>query len=316
MKKVVIFVLLLLISIGSAIAQFDAQLSQYMFHINAFNPAAVGESDLIQLTAQLKFETDSTKKGYHTFAGSVNMPLKINNTLHGIGISFLDDQAGLFTNQAVHVQYAYKKRIGKGVLSVGTEIGFVSIGFDGTKVTTIPIGDYHNITADTEIPKTSVSGMSFDMGLGALYSTPQYYGGISVLHLNNPTVHWGDLNEFREYSTLYLTGGYNWALTDTKYVIKPSTLIKTDYSSLQIDLSARLEYDAKYWGGLTYRMDDSVVLFAGINIASGLTIGYSYDLPTKQLTPFYSGSNEILIKYSFAYVFDKINSKYKSIRIL
>jgi len=81
-------------------------------------------------------------------------------------------------------------------------------------------------------------------------------------------------------------------------------------------VSSRMEYDNKYWGGLSYRIQDAVVFMAGINIAGGLSIGYSYDLPTSKIITVSSGSHEIMLVYSFEYVFEKRTSKYKSIRLL
>jgi type IX secretion system PorP/SprF family membrane protein len=322
MKKVVLSFLLLLISIGSVVSQFDPQFSQYMFHNSAFNPAAVGEGDMIQITLQPRIQWVGMPNGGKTTEFSINSPFKIGNINQGIGLKFLNDKVGLFTNQSAHFQYAYKRKIGVGVLSVGADVGFESIGFRGDSVRNNSLlENFYDFSSDTEIPKTAVAGMGFDISIGAFYSTPKYYAGISILHLNNPIVNWGDLNKFQHYGSLYLTGGYNWVLPDSKYIFKPSSLVKVDFSSLdyrrfQWDLTGRMEYDSKYWGGVSYRLQDAVVFLLGINIGSGLSIGYSYDLPTTQILSVSSGSHELLVMYSFAYVFGKRNSKYKSIRIL
>ena len=316
MKKVVFCFLMLLLNISSASSQFDAQLSQYMFHNSSFNPAAVGESDMIQIIGQHRIQWVGMPNGPQTTVFSINSPLKIGNTLQGIGIKFLNDKAGLFTDQSAHLQYAFKKKIGVGVLSIGADLGFVSLGFRGDSVRTSDISEYHNILGDNKIPTTSVAGMSFDMNLGVFYSTQKLYAGISYLHVNNPKVSWGNNIEFKQKGSLFFTGGYNLVIPETKFILKPSTLIKTDMSSVQCDLTGRLEYDYKYWGGLSYRIQDAVVFLAGINISSGLSIGYSYDLPTSQIITVSSGSHEILLMYSFEYIFGKKNSKYKSIRLL
>ena len=315
MKKVVFCFLMLLLNISSASSQFDAQLSQYMFHNSSFNPAAVGESDMIQIIGQHRIQWVGMPNGPQTTVFSINSPLKIGNTLQGIGIKFLNDKAGLFTDQSAHLQYAFKKKIGVGVLSIGADLGFVSLGFRGDSVRASESA-YHNILGDNKIPTTSVAGMSFDMNLGVFYSTQKLYAGISYLHVNNPKVSWGNNIEFKQKGSLFFTGGYNLVIPETKFILKPSTLIKTDMSSVQCDLTGRLEYDYKYWGGLSYRIQDAVVFLAGINISSGLSIGYSYDLPTSQIITVSSGSHEILLMYSFEYIFGKKNSKYKSIRLL
>jgi len=316
MKRVFLSILFLLVCIGSVFSQFDAQLSQYMYHHTSFNPAAAGEGGMIQITGQHRIQWVGMPNAGQTTVFSINTPLKIGKSLNGIGFRFVNDKVGLFTNQTAHLQYAFKKHLGTGVLSVGADVGFVSLGFRGDSVRTIPIGDYHQITDDPEIPTGSEVGMSLDMTLGVFYSTPKVYAGLSYMHLNRPTVNWGEKSEFQLLSTMYFTGGTHWTLPNPKYVLKPSTLLKSDFSSMQLDLSTRLEYDNKYWGGLSYRLQDAVVVLAGINIAGGLSIGYSYDLPTSQIITVSSGSHEILLVYSFEYIFGKRTSKYKSIRIL
>ena len=318
MKKVVLSLFLLLICIGKVVSQFDYQTSQYMFHNSSFNPAAVGDGNMIEITGQHRIQWVGMPNAGQTTVFSINSPLKTDNFNSGIGVKFINDRVGLFTNQTVHLQYAYKKQLSSGLLSIGTDLGFVSNGFHGDSLPahTITIGDYHDLTNDPFIPKSSVAGISFDLSLGVFYSTPTYYAGISYLHINNPTVDWGDNTKFKQNGSVYLTGGYIWTLADTKYVFKPTTLIKTDFSSVQFDLSARVEYDSKFWGGIAYRLEDAVILLAGINVGSGLSIGYSYDLPVSNVIRASSGSHEIMVMYSFEYVFGKRNSKYKSIRIL
>lgn len=321
MKKVFLSVLFSLLGIVSVFSQFDAQFSQYMFNQSAYNPAAVGEGDMIQITGQHRIQwmgMDSTENiGGQITNFSINSPIKINNSRHGIGFRFLNDKVGLFVNQSAYLQYAFKKQLGTGVLSVGADLGFISLGFLGSKVKKITLGNYYNdLLSDPAIPQSDVSGMNFDMNVGVFYSTPTFYSGISFSHLTSPVVSWTDNSEVKVKGSMYLTGGYNYTLPDTKYVLRPSGLFKTDFTTFQLDLSGRIEYDNKYWGGLSYRYQDAVVFLAGINVAGGLSIGYSYDLPTSRIITASWGTHEIVMLYSFEYVFEKRNSKYKSIRIL
>ncbi|MFT3752935.1 MAG: type IX secretion system membrane protein PorP/SprF [Paludibacter sp.] len=318
MKKTIIGIFLSLLCIESAYSQFDAQFSQYMFNQAAFNPAVAGEGELIQIAGQHRIQWVGIPNGGQTTALTINSPLKIGNGIHGIGFKFFNDQVGVFSNQTAHLQYAYKKQIGNGVLSIGTDVGFVSIGIKADSILAhkITMGDYHDMETDPAIPQVNASGMSFDMSVGAYYSSEKFYAGVSYSHLNSPVVEWNDNAGINLKGSMFLTGGYNYALPDTKYVFKPSALLKTNFNTMQLDLSTRLEYDNKYWGGLAYRYQDAVVLLAGLNITGGLSIGYSYDFPTSKILTASSGSHEIVLLYSFAYVFEKKNSKYKSIRIL
>ncbi len=314
MKKVVISSFLFVICSSSIFSQFDVQLSQYMIHNSAFNPAAAGESDMIQITGQHRIQWIGIPNAGQTSIFSVNSPLKIADKMNGVGLRFLNETVGQFTNQSAHLQYAYKKAIGSGTLSIGADIGFISLGFRGDS-TYLPESDYHD-NSDLQIPKAPVVGMGFDMGVGLFYSNSKYSAGLSYSHLNSTTVNWDDNIDFKINGAMYLIGGFNWNLLDSKYVLKPSTLLKTDFNSLQLDLSALVEYDDKYWGGMSYRIQDAVVILLGINIAGGLGVGYSYDLPTSEIIRVSSGSHEILLTYNFEYVFGKKTNKYKSIRFL
>jgi len=317
MKKVVLSLILTLVSIGTAFSQFDAQFSQYMFHNSAFNPAAVGEDEMIQTTLQFRNQWIGMPNAGQTTAFSINSPIKIGSALNGVGLNVLNDVVGQFINRSGHLQYAFKKQIKSGTLSLGVGLGVVTVGFNGAdSVHKVTIGTYYDFENDQVIPKTNVQGTSFDMNVGAYYSTPTYYAGLSYSHLNSPTVLWGETSKFKETGTLYLTGGYNWVLPDSKYVVKPSTLLKTDFTSLQLDVSTRLEYDNKYWGGMSYRIQDAVVFLAGINAAGGLSVGVSWDLPTSQILTVSQASLELLVSYNFEYVFGQKKSKFKSIRIL
>jgi type IX secretion system PorP/SprF family membrane protein len=318
MKKVLISVILSLLCIGSAFSQFDAQFSQYMFNQTAFNPAAVGESGMIQATGQYRLQWLGIPNAGKTLVFGLNSPLKIGSNIQGVGVRFMKDEVGGFVNQTVHFQFAYKKNIGVGRLSVGADIGLASLGFKGDSVTAhkITLGDYHDLTSDPEIPQTSVSGTGLDMNVGVFYSTPVYYLGASFSHLNSPVISWNDKSNIKLKGSMFLTGGYNYQIPNSKYVFKPSGLFKTDLTTFQLDLSTRVEYDNKYWGGIAYRFQDAISILAGLNISSGLSIGYSYDFPTSKILMASSGSHEIIMIYSFEYVFGKRNSKYKSIRIL
>jgi hypothetical protein len=114
-----------------------------------------------------------------------------------------------------------------------------------------------------------------------------------------------------------LTGGYNYHIPDTKIILKPSTLIKTfDFVTYQVDIGARAELDNKFWGGLAYRIDDAVIFLFGLNLSSGITAGFSYDLITSKIRTVSAGSVEVFLAYNFDFVLKSRTSKYKSVRIL
>ncbi len=312
-----LFLLMLFVSRPAA-AQFEAQLSQYMFNIPAYNPASLAENRMINVNGQHRIQWVGMPGAPQTTYFTINTPLGSDKkTRHGVGIKFLNDNIGAFSNQSAHGQYAFKRKIGKGMASFGLDVGFVSVSFIADSIRNDQINsEFHDFLGDTAIPTADDTGMSLDLSGGLFYSAPKYYLGLSYVHLNTPAIRLNeDRTEFNVRGVLYFTGGYDYVFKDNKWKLRSNTLVKSDFVSWQAELSGRLEYDSRFWGGLSYRFQDAAVVFAGIDVLNGMRVGYSYDLPTGRMIRASSGSHEIFISYSF--LFDRGNkNQFKSIRIL
>jgi type IX secretion system PorP/SprF family membrane protein len=98
-------------------------------------------------------------------------------------------------------------------------------------------------------------------------------------------------------------------------VLRPSMHVKTDQVSTQIDFNLNATYGEQIWGGVTYRLDDAIVLIAGYNINKNLKFGYAYDITMSDLRSESSGSHETLLRYSFKmHPRGKIPTHYRNIR--
>ena len=98
MKKS-ISLLLGLMAVMTASAQFDPQMGQYMYLASAYNPAAVGEGNLMKVAGMHRMQyVDITNAPMSTWFG-FSSPFVIGKTSHGAGIRFLNDRYGLFTTQ-------------------------------------------------------------------------------------------------------------------------------------------------------------------------------------------------------------------------
>lgn len=317
MKKRCVGLLLLSLLSFAAYAQFDVQPAHYMFFQSSYNPAAAGSEGLFRVAGLHRMQYAGMPKMPQTTLFHVESPFPIKKTQHGAAIHFMNESIGLLTNKTVDFQYAYRHKLGKGYLSAGIGLGFVSLGFQGDSVFTEIESDYHDITGDMHIPTIAEEAMNFDMGLGVYYNAEDWYAGISFKHLNYPVIRWTDYSVFTVRGTMYMVGGYNWQLKNKKFQIKPSALIQTDFSSWSIALTGLVEYNQRFRGGLTWRLQDAVGILLGMDIISGLTCGYTYELPTTRLLSYgVWGSHEIFLSYSFDILRQKKTSKYKSIRIL
>lgn len=294
--------------------QYDAQISQYMFASETFNPAMVASNGKMNLFGLYRMQWVGIDNAPRTMFFDMNAPVKFMKHDHGLGLIFEDDKAGLFTNQSVYLQYAYKYKLGKGLLSFGINLGFVSQTFAGDSVHKVS-SDYHEMESDPAIPTSSVNDMAFDFDLGTLYEYKDFYAGFSVFHLFEPTLNLDEYVESFVGRSAFLTAGYDLTLPNNRYGLSLSSLIKTDFVTYQYDLNAILSRDDKYMLGLGWRLQDGVIFLGGINLDSGVSIVYSFDLATTKLISYSYGSHELSVRYSFLLA-KKKPKKYKSVRIL
>lgn len=318
MKRYIVL-LLGLLAVVTAHAQFDPQMGQYMYMQSAYNPAAVGEGDLMKVAGMHRMQYISLRNAPMSTWFTFSSPFVIGKTRHGAGVRFLNDRFGLFTTQAFYGQYAYRQKISKGYLSVGVDLGFVNVGFKGDSVNLKDLEDeYHADGANDEaIPTASKSGMKFDMGVGIYYCTPIWWVGGSYSHVTRPVVDLDEKSDLKLVGTMFITGGYHFRLKDHReWVLTPSAMIMSDFISWDVNLTLMCDFKDRYRWGLGYRIDGSVNILLGVDIISGLQLGYSCELPTNKLLVESYGSHELMLSYGFDILKPKRTNKYQSIRYL
>ena len=321
MKRYIV-ILLGLMAVMTASAQFDPQMGQYMYLPTAYNPAAVGDGGLMKVAGMHRMQYVDIANAPMSTWFSFSSPFVIKKTSHGAGVRFLNDRYGLFTNQSLYGQYAYRQKLGNGYLSIGAELGFVNVGFKGDSVNLSKMGDDYHDANDEAVPTGSKSGMKFDMGIGLYYSTPTWWVGGSYSHLLRPTVDMSDGTDGQQkevtlVGTMYVVGGYHFRLKNYReWVLTPSAMVMTDFMSWDVNLTLMCDYKDRYRWGLGYRILGSVNILLGIDIISGLQLGYSCELPTNKLLLESYGSHEIYLAYGFDILKPKRTNKYKSIRYL
>lgn len=317
------YLLLLLLFLSNKVsAQYDAQVTQYMLAPGTFNPAVAGQGSDLYITLLNRQQWVGIDNAPKSMFLNASMPFTLNNQKHGLGLLVLKESIGLFSTQLIQLQYSYKKTLSEGELSLGLQGGILQQNFDADKIY-IPTSDYHTST-DMSIPKGNLEGTIPDFSLGVWYDHEAYYAGLSVSHLLESTIKLKsgtDETEGESYKTIasrtyYLTNGYNIALTNPLYTVQPSFLLKTDLTAWQIDLSGKVLYKDKYWGGMSWRYQDAVNVMVGIKLPQGLNVGYSYGISTSAVAKFSSGSHEIFLGYVKKIGTASVSKKQKSVRIL
>ena len=310
-RRILVILSILLLATSRAGAQYDVSFSHYWDLEPYFNPGAVGKQQKLNIAAAYAMSFAGFENNPRSMYVGADMPLYFLKNYHGVGLSLLNDQIGLFTHQRLAVQYAYKHRLFGGMLSAGVQLGLLSEGFDGSKVDVEDSGDPALATSD-------VNGSAFDVGFGLYYSRGPWYVGVSAQHITSPLVALGETSELQIDPTFYLTGGYNIKLRNPFLTIHPSVLVRTDGVEWRGDVSGLLVYtnDKKVmYGGVSYSPTNSVTVLVGGSF-HGVHIGYSYEVYTSGIS-IGNGSHELIIGYQMdVNLFKKGRNKHKSVRIL
>lgn len=314
MKRVFLFIIALVTCTVGVRAQDDVQLSQYFLGMGYYNPAYAGTTGDLNMLGFFRQQWIGMPQAGTSFFVIADMPLTFGKTNHGIGLVVNTESIGLFQNTKVAFQYAYKQKLFGGTLSVGLQGGIFNKVFDGTKVY-IPESPYHQLE-DEAIPRTSVQGMALDVNAGVYYTHKHFYVGFGATHLTAPEIQFEE-NAYTYLSTgLNLTGGYNIQFNNPLYELQPSVFLKTDMQTFQADITARMVYNKMFNGGLSWRVNESVVVLLGATFGR-FQVGYAYDFPTTAILKASTGSHEVVVRYQLKLKKTKTGkNRHKSVRIL
>lgn len=326
-SRLLLLPVLLLCGALTTHAQNDIQMTQYWAVPTYYNPAAAGSSgmaDYLRIRGGASLQWLGIKNAPVGFLGSADMPVKIGKQRIGVGALFMQETLGLFTNMEISVQAGYKLRLLGGELSIGVQGGYFTQKFKGTEVE-IPDGDDFHDPSDEAIPTQDLTGNSFDLSAGLLYTHRYFHFGISGQHLLEPTIRMSlegsETTETQEYETtlgraVYFIGGGNIPIKNTLFELQPSFLVRTDFRTFSAEITARGVYNRFLSFGLGYRWKEAVSVMIGAEFKN-FFLGYSYDYPTSAIVRASSGSHGIVAGYQLKLNFSgKNRNKHRSIRFM
>ena len=298
----------------SAVAQYDPSFSHYWAMEPSYNPAAVGKESKLNVAGAYNMTMAGFKNNPKTMYIAGDMPFYALRSYHGVGLQIINDEIGLFSHKKLNAQYAFKRRVLGGMLSIGVQGGVLSENFDGSKVELGTEG-----VDDPAFSKSDLNGTGFDLGAGIYYQYKGiWYVGASALHLTAPTVELGETNELNVSQSYYLTGGYNIRLRNPFFTIQTSVLGRSDGVAYRGDLTARVRYmheQKMMYAGLSYSPTNSVTMLLGGHF-HGVVVGYSYEAYTGAIS-LGNGSHELFVGYQTEInLYKKGRNRHQSVRIL
>ena len=282
---------------SSVSAQQDPEFTQFMFNKMYYNPAYAGVEGVTQFNLFVR----SKWTGYSsTFDGAGGAPstqlLTVNSPIYkirsGFGAYLINDNLGNLNNLSFQGSYAYHIAIKEGKLSLGVNAGFFSQSIDFNK--------YRPSDKDDPIIKGGKeTQVRFDMGAGAYYQAKKFYVSVSVSHLASPSFNFG-IDNLRNalQPTLYLMGGYHYEVS-YNLIITPSLLVQSDFNKTLVNFGAIARLNEKFWGGITYKYQESATLILGMSLlkSKALEIGYGFDYIVHDQEAKQPTSHEIRLGY-------------------
>lgn len=301
----------MVLAVLTAAAQQEVSFSHYWAMEPSFNPAAAGKEPLLNVAGAYQMNMTGYEDHPRTMYLAADMPFRMLGAMHGVGIQLLNDELGLFTHKRIVLQYALQRQLWGGQLRIGLQGGVVNEGFKGSDI------DVDN-PDDPALATTDVNGSALDLGMGLYYQHGNWYGAVSLLHANAPSVAIGERNTLHVKRAGYLTAGGRIPLRTSHLALHPSVLAQTDGSSRRIDLTTRLQYtnDRKMlYGGIGYSPGNSATVLVG-GLFHGVHLGYSYEMFTHG-AGLGNGSHELFVGYQTDInIGKKGRNRHQSVRIL
>jgi len=280
-------------------SQQVSQFSQYMIRPSLYNPAASGADEAICIYGTYRNQWIGFKDQNNEAANPVNYQGGIAFPIYpinsGVGLTFGAGSIGYQSFLNVRLDYAYHFKIDdEQRILAGASIQFEDVTIDFNKLSVMDIIE----------PLLHKLGKQQDMvtqaGFGVMYSLKNKgWAGVSVLNLL------GSEAEFENVAipykmTIIAQGLYKFRVIDErkrKIDIAPAFLVKTQFTSTQVDLNVLGYFNDRFWLGTGYRLQDGIMVLGGIQ-AKNLKLGVSYDFTTNQMRKATgTGSAEVHLSY-------------------
>ena len=301
------FIIFVLIITGiRAVAQQDAQYTQYMYNTININPAYAGSRGCLSVFGLHRTQWVGLDGAPVTNTLSINTPL--NDTSIGLGLSVLNDRIGPSNETNVAGDFSYTIPTSENYqLSFGVK---ASINFLNVDFTRLNIYD----NSDSRFANNVDNKFSPNIGAGVYLYSDNTYVGLSVPnileteHFDRSSITSANKFSAKDRMNFYVIAGHVFDLNEN-IKFKPAALAKVITGApLQVDVTANFMFNEKFVAGLAYRWSAALSALVGFQVNDSWYIGYGYDLETTKLAGYNSGSHEIFLRYELFNKYDKIVS--------
>ncbi|MDZ4666490.1 MAG: type IX secretion system membrane protein PorP/SprF [bacterium] len=309
MKKVLLFLMLIVVSAQSNFAQ-DPQLSQYYSSPLFTNPAMAGASRKIRLSMNARNQYTALQNNYKT--GVLGLDAYMGKIKSGLGLVSMYDVAGdgFVTSTSISGIYSYNLEINREwAFNAALQGGILQRRYDFSKFV---FYDQLDPTRGAVLPTAEAKGLeqitvpNFSTGV-LLYNSRMFFGAaIHNLMEPNMSYYYRDKDDAalklpRRYTA---HAGVNLYLNKTRYeeeriIFSPNLLFMQQRDFYQMNLGFYIKQRSLTigtWFRQTSNNADAAIFLIGLRFPN-VRVGYSYDAIISKAKQATVGSHEISLVF-------------------
>ena len=294
MKK--IFTISTLLFCIHSYAQQDPQYSLYQFNQMVINPAYAGSRDGINALASVRNQW-SGFSDLRTTCLSVHTPVMSNKL--GVGLTLVNDKMGPRNYTGAYANAAYILKLNNTYkLSFGLSAGYNKYQFNYSKV------EFNTTEIPVDLTQNQSKGV-LDLNTGLFLKSNSFFAGLSVTHLNAPSVYeYSSVSAntgsyaYQLKSHIFITVGKSFILNEN-VIFAPTILIKEVKGRGMADINLNFFLYKKLWLGAFYRAGYGPGALLQYYITNKFKVAYSYDTGLKDARRL-GGSQELMIGFDFS----------------
>ena len=305
-KPVFAIVALAVVGLWSDSCAQDAEFTQFYANPLYLNPAFAGTARCPRTVMNYRDEWPAISGTFVTFSASYDQ--HVDGLQGGLGFLILNDRAGEGTLNTTSgsILYSYRLDVNRNFsINAGFQAGYIQKKIDWSKLTFgDQIHERYGFIYETKEQEPSETRGNVDFAAGVLGYSKQYFVGVAVHHLTQPTEGFIQTNLGRLPMKITIHGGAVIPLDETgeDANVSPNILYQRQQDFEQINLGIYVN-KGPIVGGLWYRQahKNSDAFIALVGFQQGMIkFGYSYDITLSKLSNATAGSHE----FSFALQFD------------
>ncbi len=292
MKKSLLFIAFVFITCSELYAQQLPVLDNYLINPVSLSPSFAGLISPFQVYLTYRSSwtglSGAPKVGYLSADGNVGKNM-------GVGGSLMVNQAGIFKNFALNLNYAYHLKLAEShTLSFGVNAAVYQNSLDISEA----------IVSNPQDPvlagRDKLTETYVNAGFSMLYSWKELYFCFGFpLILNNRSLYSiTDTNHVLGLARNWVLYGSYTIVFNTPWKLKFDLLYRgTQFSPWTLDFSAMVKYQDSYWLGAFYRKNNIIGITAGFSIVKSLIINYNYEYSGFSMNGQSFGNHEFTLGY-------------------